>query len=112
MSSRCLAGVSDSLYRAASKGRIYVDVHFDLSLNRENAKLPCSDGVVREAKDAFCAFVLLGKTEDVVQLDVLTEYTINCVRERFPHLRVTVMKEGKILPTLRITFASMDTLLC
>lgn len=110
---RAINKISQCIYSAAQTGKVHVDIAFDPSVRIKDdfLRARCSDGILRPSEPEFAAFLLLGAEKSAeMPAEQLSLHIHGLVAARFPHLRITELPYGCMLPSLRLTFAEYDAL--
>jgi hypothetical protein len=112
--------VSGFIYTAAIKGSCVLTVSFDISnytvsgsySKQINFTIPNSDDVTRTSLDTYVPFImkdLINKWsgqpyDETIGKELFAKAIENMLIARYPHMKISVLRSGEILPTFEIRF--------
>ena len=116
---QAIQSVSSILYENASKGKLSISIAFDISIYNmtkefslktlPDLELPNSDGKYRTELCRFVLFLLRDQIEKDIKIDEEEEFAnetlqlwlLHRLQNKFPHLRIEIVTQGKVFPTVR-----------
>jgi hypothetical protein len=112
--------ISGFIYTAAIKGSCFLTASFDISnytvtgshLKKINFTIPNSDDVTRRSLHTYVPFImkdLIDKWsghpfDETVGKELFAKAIENMLIARYPHMKISVLSSGEILPTFEIRF--------